>query len=700
MNDTGSSRLSDIAAVQFMVLDVLANLLAFSEHPGQMGDYLTQQLRELVGARLVLLAQPSATPGATAAARGTRIVALEPARFRDSAKVQHLDELMSLCGPLEQAALWQPGRITPEVDRLLERMECQSLVACPLRVGSEFVGGLFAIDLLDLLRSSDLVRVLERLAPVVALVLRNSVFYDSLEARILERTQELARSEQHFRTLTQVLPVGIFHLDRNENMLFANARLWELLGLHEPLESRQDLAARIHPEDQERAETEWQQALMEHRTARTEFRILRPDGACIHVMGEAVAERGAMGELLGLIGTMTDITELRMGEDERRRLEDQLQQAQKMESIGRLAGGVAHDINNMLGVMMAHLELMEAKLPEDDPLRQHTAQMNKAALRSRDIIRQLLAFSRKQVIAPEILDINQRIEETRRTLAPLLGEDLELVFHPAASLRRIHFDPAQLDQILMNLAVNARDAMPGGGRILIETSNYYVDESQSRKHPGFPPGDYVLLSFRDEGIGMDPETLSHIFEPFFTTKEASKGTGLGLATVFGIVRQSGGFIEVTSQPSSGSTFRIYLPALSAFSETPEDAPEKPLSMGSGSVLLVEDDEVLRMVIPSMLEGLGYQVHLAAHPGHALDLCAQKDLDFHLMLTDIVMPGMNGKELWEHAKALRPGMGVVFMSGYTSDVIAQRGVLDEGVHFIQKPFSMVELGQKLAETLGK
>ncbi len=414
---------------------------------------------------------------------------------------------------------------------------------------------------------------------------------------------------------------------------------------------------------------------------------------------EEIAERQVAKEALQEQAAMLEeeITERRVAQDENERLQSQLLQAQKMESIGRLAGGVAHDFNNMLTVILGYTEMSKRLLPEGHRVRDNLREIMKAAERSRDITRQLLAFSRKEVISPKPVDLNRVILDTEKSIARLIGEDIILRFHPGIGLWLIKIDPSQIDQIFVNLAVNARDAMPNGGNLTIETDNTRIDKAFCSGYLDIQPGEYVQLTISDSGIGMDRETQSHIFEPFFTTKELGKGTGLGLATVYGIVTQNNGFINVYSEPGHGTTFKVYFPRLLEV-HAMEMTSAQPSFAGSGTVLLVEDDETVRRMTIQMLETMGYRVLQADTPQKAIDLCEQMGASIDIILTDVIMPGMNGKQMYEKIASIRPGIRVLFMSGYSSDVIVQRGVIEEGMHFIQKPFDMNSLNHKIGETL--
>ncbi|MDZ4163498.1 MAG: PAS domain S-box protein [Smithellaceae bacterium] len=408
---------------------------------------------------------------------------------------------------------------------------------------------------------------------------------------------------------------------------------------------------------------------------------------------------GPEGQVLGAIESIRDITDRKQAEAAREKLEVQLHQAQKMEAVGRLAGGVAHDFNNMLNVIIGYAGLALMKLDPSNPLQANIQEIMKAGQRSADLVRQLLAFARRQTIAPRALDLNDTLAGMLRMLRRLIGEDIDLLWQPVAKLWLVNMDPAQLDQILANLTVNARDAISGVGKITIETGQVEFDEAYCRNHAGYIPGQYVLLAVSDDGCGMDKDIMAHLFEPFFTTKPVGEGTGLGLATVYGIVKQNEGFINVYSEPSKGSTFKIYLPrhrSESVTLEAPKGAAEAPT--GTETVLLVEDEEALLEIGQIMLTHLGYQVLAAGSPLQALRLAEESQGEIHLLLTDVVMPEMSGRDLWRRLVTLRPGLKCLYMSGYTANVIAHRGVLNEGVHFLQKPFSLEAMAGKVREAL--
>jgi PAS domain S-box-containing protein len=384
---------------------------------------------------------------------------------------------------------------------------------------------------------------------------------------------------------------------------------------------------------------------------------------------------------------------------EKEQLDAQLLQAQKMESVGRLAGGVAHDFNNMLSVILGRTELALLEMDPKEPLHAKLEDVLKAAMRSADITRQLLAFARKQTISPKTLDLNETVEGMLKMLRRLIGEDIDLAWQPATNLWPVKMDPAQVDQILVNLCVNARDAIEGVGKITIETQNVILDETYCAEHAGFVPGKYVSLAVSDSGYGMDEQILDKIFEPFFTTKELGKGTGLGLSTVYGIVKQNQGFINVYSEPRKGTTFNIYLPRHMGEEEAGLEETREEMPRGRGeTILIVEDEASVLDVAKQTLETLDYRVLAAESPRLAIEMARRYSSEIHLLITDLVMPGMSGKDLAEEITTIRPKTKTLFMSGYTATAVGEHGILDRGVHFLQKPFRLYSLAQKVREVL--
>jgi PAS domain S-box-containing protein len=423
------------------------------------------------------------------------------------------------------------------------------------------------------------------------------------------------------------------------------------------------------------------------------------DGEGAYLWGVAAPLYDRSGLRIGAVEVIKDISDLKKSEKTNIQLQEQLLQAQKIESIGRLAGGVAHDFNNMLGVILGHAELAQNQIDPGHPLFENLEEIRKAARRSADITRQLLAFARKQTIAPKLIDLNETVDGMLTMLRRLIGEDIHLAWLPGKNLGLVNMDPSQLDQILANLFVNARDAIADTGKVTIETDTVGIDEAYCKMHTDFVPGEYVMLAVSDNGCGMDAETMAHLFEPFFTTKEMGKGTGLGLAMIYGIVKQNSGFINVCSELGQGTTFKVYLPQHGGNAvPTPQEDTTGSVARGNETILLVEDEPMILDMTKAMLELHGYKVLPAPTPGEAIRLAQEHAGDLHLLMTDVVMPEMNGRNLAKNLLSLYPKLKCLFMSGYTANVIAHQGVLDEGVHFIQKPFSVNDLAAKTREAL--
>ncbi len=404
------------------------------------------------------------------------------------------------------------------------------------------------------------------------------------------------------------------------------------------------------------------------------------------------------GELVGAVHSVTDVSELKRAKEESDRLMSQLVQIQKIETVGRLAGGVAHDFNNMLSAVLGYSDLIMESLDSPDSVRTYTEEIQKAASRSADIVRQLLAFARKQMINPKVLDLNEVIEGMLKMLRRLLGENIRVEWLPATHLWKVRMDPSQIDQIVVNLCVNARDAIENTGTITIGTQNAVIDEEYTATHLYATPGEYVVISVSDDGCGMDKEVLEKIFEPFFTTKEAGKGTGMGLATVYGIVKQNGGHISVYSEVGKGSTFRIYLPRYAGDEEAEEGDGGDVIPSGTETVLVVEDEESILEVVKRILSSLGYTVLATNDAQKALRLAKEHAHEISLLITDVVMPNMSGKALAEEVMKWSPQAKCIYMSGYTQDVLSRQDFVEEGVHFLQKPFSKVDLAVKVREVL--
>lgn len=513
---------------------------------------------------------------------------------------------------------------------------------------------------------------------------------------------ELQENRKLYRNLVEGTPDLITRVDTDGRFVFVNHTALQIYGL--PPEGCIGRLAFdfVHPDDREStaaAFNTWLQSSEEILTH--ENRQVGIDGqGQRYMMWTIRAERDENGAITGFSSSARDMTESRQNQEEKDKLEAQLQQAQKMESVGRLAGGVAHDFNNMLGVILGHAELGLMRLEPTHPACANLKEISRTAERSADLTRQLLAFARKQTVVPKVLDLNVSLTEMLKMLQRLIGEDIRLNWHPSPGLWQVRMDPSQVDQILANLCVNARDAIDGTGSITIETANSTVDAEYCLINREAAPGEYVRLTVSDSGSGMDKETQSHVFEPFFTTKELGKGTGLGLATVYGAVRQNNGFINIYSEAGQGTTFSIYLPrdTSSRSGGAGSKAAVAPVSYGQETILLVEDEPAILDVASTMLEMQGYTVLKADNPGEAIRLAREHSGQIQLLMTDVIMPEMNGRDLAKSLLSIYPDMKRLFMSGYTADVIANHGVLEEGVHFIQKPFSLSDMAAKVRVVL--
>ena len=514
--------------------------------------------------------------------------------------------------------------------------------------------------------------------------------------------EALRESEERLRLALMVARQAMFDLDLTTGQASVSPEYASMLG-YDPAgfhESNEEWLERLHPDDRPRIEATYRAYVAgEIPEYEVEFRQRTRDGGWKWILsvGRIVAW-DVEGRPMRMIGTNTDIAERKLHEDERNRLEAQFLHAQKLETVGLLAGGVAHDFNNMLCVIQGYAELIAGGLDPDDPVAEDVGEILRAAARARDMAHQLLSFSRKQVADRRPVNLNALIGSMLKSLARLLGEDVELVWDPQMALDEALLDRSQVEQLLLNLVVNARDAMPDGGRLKIETSNASTRSSPELRRIGVDPGAYVCLRVSDDGVGMDRDTLERVFEPFFTTKDSGRGTGLGLATVYGIVKNHDGAVHVDSTPGLGTTFWVYFPRSHEASE--DVAPPPPTAPGEtgGKVLLVEDDEIVSRTTRRMLESLGYRVVVAQSPDEAIAICRDSGKDIDVMLTDIVLPGMNGRDLHEVVRDMLPGVETLFMSGYTGEAIDQRGRgLRSVAPFLQKPFGMQELKAKLAET---
>ncbi len=511
----------------------------------------------------------------------------------------------------------------------------------------------------------------------------------------------LREREAQLRKIIDLVPHRIFVKDFDGKYLLVNQAAADIYNT-----SVQDLTGKnqshFHPDaDQLRSMLQDDREVMEKGQTKVLDRESFTDsqGRLHFFQTTKVPFHVADNKVQAVLGIAVDVTERKQAENERKKLQAQLIQAQKMEAVGRLAGGVAHDFNNMLGVILGHTELVLNRISPEDPLYLDLQEIHKAGERSADLTRQLLAFARKQSVNPKVLQLNDTVPSMIKMLRRLIGEDIDLIWKPGYDLWDVRIDPSQVDQVLANLAINARDAIAGAGKITIETSNISLDDATFANHEEFVPGQYVLLAVSDDGEGMLREVREHIFEPFFSTKELGKGTGLGLATVYGIVKQNQGFVYAYSEPGQGATFKVYLPRFKGEAVKLESKVSPGASpLGNETVLLVEDEPAVMSLGEKILARLGYTVVTAGTPEAAIGVVEEHEGKIQLLITDVIMPGMNGKELADRLTAAQPDLKCLFMSGYTEHAITQMSVLGQEVHFIQKPFSVKEIAQKVREVL--
>jgi two-component system, cell cycle sensor histidine kinase and response regulator CckA len=509
-----------------------------------------------------------------------------------------------------------------------------------------------------------------------------------------EAEEALRQSERRLARAQRVAGLGSWEVDLLTEKAEYSEEMLAIFGIRPERwdGTRRAFQEAIHPDDQGFVKEAVARAMEGGAPLNFDHRLVRPDGSLRVVSLQAEVVRDPAGRPVRLVGTVLDITD-------RKSVEEQLLQSQKMEAVGRLAGGVAHDFNNLLSVIGGYSQIVMNGLLETDPLRPKMTEVLKATDRATALTRQLLAFGRKEVVQPKVLSLNTLVSGMESLLQRLIGEDVDFVTSLGHDLGRVTADAGQIEQVVMNLAINARDAMPKGGKLTLSTENVEMSDDDSRLHVGINPGPYVMLAVEDAGHGMDAATQARIFEPFFSTKSRDKGTGLGLSTVYGIVKQSGGSIWVESEPGRGSTFKVYLPRVAAEAEPVLDSKAGGrAARGVETILLVEDDEGVRMLAQECLEDCGYTVLCAGGGEQALALARQHDGSIHLMMTDVVMPGMSGPDLARNLGSLRPGLKVLFSSGYPEDAIADHGILGPAIQFIQKPFTLTGLAQKVREVL--
>ncbi|HUP38331.1 MAG TPA: PAS domain S-box protein [Candidatus Limnocylindria bacterium] len=589
----------------------------------------------------------------------------------------------------EERSVWSPDVLTDQKisipEGVVDRIRAdgfRSVLAVPLKTGDRVIGVLSLGDAVGRTYTEDELALLAAFAGQGAVALENSALY-----------REIRDARDFLQSITENSPDAIITTDGRGRLTYFSRGAEAMFGCRAQ-EMIGTSVADIYPGGLEEARSVRRRLDQEGLLRNYESDFLARDGRRVEVSASISVLRDASGATVGTLGLLKDIAE-------RRHLEEQLRQSQKMDAIGRLAGGIAHDFNNLLTVIAGRAQMILSRLRPEEAMHRDATLVRTTADRAAALTQQLLAFSRKQVLQPQVLDLNAVMTAMEPMLGRLIGEDVELAVTPAADLGRVKADPGQIEQVIVNLVVNSRDAMPQGGRLTVETANVELDEAYASRHVSVPAGQYVMLAVSDTGAGMDEQTRSRVFEPFFTTKEPGKGTGLGLATVYGIVKQSGGDIRLYSEVGVGTTFKMYLPRVAEAVAPPDPiaSPSATVPRGDETVLLVEDEPEVRDLAREILQGSGYTVLQACDPEDALFVAERHTGPIHLLVTDVIMPRQSGRALAERLRPLRPEMQVLYMSGYTNDAILRHGVLDPDTQFIQKPFTPAGLGRKVRAAIG-
>ena len=590
----------------------------------------------------------------------------------------------------EERSVWTPDVLEDSrIDlaaRAVERVTAdgfRSVLAVPLKAGERVIGVLNLGDAAGRTYTEDELTLLAAFVGQGAVALENSALY-----------REIRDARDFLQSITENSPDAIITTDGRGRLTYFSRGAEAMFG-YRAAKMIGSAVADLYPGGLEEARAVKRRLAQEGQLRNYESGFLTKDGGCVEVSASISLLRDATGRVAGTLGVLKDI-------GERRRLEEQLRQSQKMEAVGRLAGGIAHDFNNLLTVIAGRAQLILSRLRPEEPIHRDATLVRTTADRAAVLTQQLLTFSRKQVLQPQVLNLNAVVTAMEPMLGRLIGEDIDLAVIPAESLGRVKADPGQIEQVIVNLVVNSRDAMPQGGRLTVETADVELDAAYASRHFSVPPGPYVMLAVSDTGEGMDEQTRSRVFEPFFTTKGPGKGTGLGLATVYGIVKQSGGDIQLYSEPGRGTAFKIYLPRVAQVSAEVDDttSPSAAVARGDETVLLVEDEPEVRDLAREILEVSGYTVLQACDPLEAVVMAERHPGPIHLLLTDVIMPRQSGRALVERLRPLRPEMQVLYMSGYTNEAIVRHGVLDPDTLFIQKPFTPDALGHRVRAALDR
>jgi len=692
------------ADIKAMIVDFISQSQQQADSPGALSATLASWLRKMTAAGTVVVVQCGREE-----CDDHLVMAFEPAEHSEVAKSNEAIRLTELSRNLETTTLWPEEGRDPEIDRALARIGCGRSLVTPLRVGGIWSGCLLLLDLPDGPRLPQIVQTLDAVSTVAALVFRNALLFEQQELIIAERTAALSESEARYREICDQSLTGIF-IHHAGTLLYANDRLGEMLGLtHDELVAKfgTSVLEFIYLDDRPMILANIEARLRNEEVPhRYEFRMARRDGSPLWV--EILVSAVKREDKRAFFGNIIDISERKRAEalrekaeQERDRYQAQFLQSQKMEAIGRLAGGVAHDFNNLLTSILGNTSLALMDLSPEDSVVELIKETESAAERAKDLTKKLLTFSRKHIVRHRIIDLNVLLEQLQGMLTRLIGEDIEVRIRLDDEPLRIRSDPSQIEQLIVNLAVNARDAMPGGGTLVIETGRRRFPSTMDEPELPSTGEEAVLLLVSDTGHGFDETVKEMIFEPFFTTKPKGKGTGLGLSTVYGTVQQSGGHIEVESRVDHGTTFRIYLPAAEneAEAEVERTVPHvSPMPRGSETILVVEDEPILCQLAEKFLKRLGYTILTAEDAEEATCRAGSHEGNIDLLLTDVVLPGLSGPELARRLCETIPGLKVLYTSGYAEEEIDHHGVLEEGIQYIGKPYSMTDLARKIREVL--
>ncbi len=682
---------------QYMALDILENLLSNADDLSAMGADLTQQIRELTGARSVILLQCLHNFGES----GHRLVFVNPERRRKQAESVVASPLPEVVHDLEESEVWGLNADTGEAENILADFQCGLSIAVPLNVGTFKVGALLLLDLPDPQHISMVVEILNLLSTMVALVFRNYILYEKQESIIEKRTRELKESELRLQTAQRLAKVGSWALNRDTGEMYWSDETYRLFG-YEPGEvtpSFKLFLKHVHPGDKRQVKKGMKKAYKKQEIYTAEFRLTARGGIerIIHAITEE--EPGEAGEKLVRYGAFQDITDRKRAEEEKEKMETQLRQSQKMEAIGTLAGGIAHDFNNILSAIIGYTELAICDIPAGSLARQNLDQVLHASSRVKDLVKQILSFSRFTEQERLPLRLGKITREALKLLKASIPATIEIRHNIKTVPGTVLADPTQVHQVLMNLCTNAAHAMQQSGGVMeINLDQVDIDNVSADQDGELKPGPYCRLTVSDSGHGIDSKTRDRIFEPFFTTKEPGQGTGMGLSVVHGIVMSHGGTIKVSSTPGKGTTFHIYLPLIKSEMEVQDKTDNKFLPTGTEHILFVDDKEILVDIVTQMLERLGYRVSTRTSSLEALELFQAMPGEFDLVITDMTMPRMTGTRLSQSMLKIRPDIPIILCTGFSKQITREKAKAIGIKRFLMKPLLAHQMARVIREVL--